>query len=330
MRYIDRIAVAASQERRTPVSEPNHAAIDRVIARLREVYRRWSRDASNMQMRQDWDDLFWSESMPATVEPLTANGVNAAWISAPGADPAKVAIYFHGGGFRLGSLRSHRDLMARISEASGCRLLGVEYRLAPEHRFPAAHDDALAAYDWVLGQGISAHDIAFVGDSAGGCLALSTALALRDAARPMPSAIATMSAWTDLSASRASYETHASRDPIHQRPVIEAVARNYLGSDIDPRDPRVSPLFADLAGLPPLLMQVGGRETVLDDTRDFAREAEQSGCAVTLEVWDDMIHVFQQFPDDLPEARSALASLGAFLCRSLGGTRDPESHLYVR
>lgn len=310
--------LTASQVDQAQAPEPNHAAINRVVIRLREAYRRWARDASNAQMRQDWDDLFWSEAMPATVEPLTANSVRAAWINAPGADPAKVAIYFHGGGFRLGSLRSHRDLMARISAASGCRVLGVEYRLAPEHRFPAAHDDALTVYEWVLAQGIFARDIALIGDSAGGCLALSTALALRDTARPMPAAIATMSAWTDLSASRASYDTHAALDPIHQRPMIVAVAQNYLGPDVDPRDSRVSPLFADLAGLPPLLMQVGGCETVLDDTRDFARKAEQSGCAVTLEIWDHMIHVFQQFPDDLPEAGIALASLGAFLRRELG------------
>lgn len=309
---------AASQEHQAQVPEPNHAAIDRVVARLRDVYRGWSRDASEARMRQDWDALFWSAAVPATVEPLTANGVNAAWISAPDVKPGKVVVYLHGGGFRLGSLRSHRDLMARISVASGCRVLGVDYRLAPENRFPAAHDDAVAVCDWVMEQGIAASDIALVGDSAGGCLALSTALALRDAARPMPVAIATMSAWTDLSASRASYDTHAALDPIHQRPMIVAVARNYLGPDIDPRDPQVSPLFADLDGLPPLLMQVGGRETVLDDTRDFARKAKQSGCAVTLEVWDDMIHVFQQFPDDLPGARLALASLGAFLRRSLG------------
>lgn len=319
MHHIGRIIVSApSQEDQVQAFEPDHAAIDRVVIRLREVYRRWSRDASNAQMRQDWDALFWSEAVPATVEPLTTNGVNAAWISAPDVNPSKVAIYFHGGGFRLGSLRSHRDLMARISAASGCRVLGVDYRLAPEFRFPAAPDDAMAAYDWVLEQGIAAHDVALVGDSAGGCLALGTALALRDAARPMPAAIATMSAWTDLSASRASYDTNAALDPIHQRPMILAVARNYLGPDIDPRDPGVSPLFADLAGLPPLLMQVGGRETVLDDTRDFARKAEQSGCAVTLEVWNGMIHVFQQFPDDLPEACLALASLGGFLRRSLG------------
>lgn len=319
MHDVDRIAVpAASQEHQAQASEPNHAAIDRVVIRLREVYRRWSRDASNARMRQDWDALFWSEAAPATVEPLTANGVGAAWIAAPGVNHEKVVVYFHGGGFRLGSLRSHRDLMARISAASGCRVLGVDYRLAPEHRFPAAHDDVLTVYEWVLAQGIAASDIALVGDSAGGCLALSAALALRDKARPMPAAIATMSAWTDLSASRASYDTHAVFDPIHQRPMIVAVARNYLGPDIDSRDPQVSPLFADLDALPPLLMQVGGRETVLDDTRDFARKAEQSGCAVTLEVWEDMIHVFQQFPDDLPEAGLALASLGAFLRRSLG------------
>lgn len=309
---------AASQEQEAQAREPDHAAIDRVVARLRGVYRRWSRDASNAQMRQDWDALFWSEAMPAAVEPLTANGVGAAWIAAPGVNHEKVALYLHGGGFRLGSLRSHRDLMARLSAASGCRVLGVDYRLAPEHRFPAARDDAMAVYDWTLGQGFAARDIALVGDSAGGCLALNTALALRDARRPMPAAIATMSAWTDLSASRTSYDTHAALDPIHQRAMIVAVARNYLGPDVDPRDPRASPLFADLDGLPSLLMQVGGRETVLDDTRDFARKAEQSGCAVTLEVWDGMIHVFQQFPDDLPEAKSALASIGGFLRRAFG------------
>jgi acetyl esterase/lipase len=308
----------ASQEDAEQALKASHAGIDRVVARLRDVYRRWGREASNAEMRLDWDALFWSDTMPATIELLTANGIDAAWISAPGVEPGKVAIYFHGGGFRLGSLRSHRDLMARISAASGCRVLGVDYRLAPEHRFPAAHDDALAVYDWVLAQGIAAQDIALVGDSAGGCLALSTAHALRDTAQPMPAAIATMSAWTDLSASCASYDTHAGLDPIHQRPMIVAVARNYLGPDIDPRDHRASPLFADPVGLPPLLMQVGGRETVLDDTRDFARKAEHSGCAVTLEVWDDMIHVFQQFPDDLPEARLAIASLGAFLRRWLG------------
>lgn len=309
---------AASQEYQVQPSKSNHPAIDRVVVRLREVYRRWSRDASDAQMRQDWDALFWSEDVPATVEPLTANSVNAAWISAPGVEPGKVAVYFHGGGFRLGSFRSHRDLMARISAASGCRVLGVDYRLAPEHRFPAAHDDALAIFNWVLEQGIAARDIALAGDSAGGCLALSTALALRDAARPMPAAIATLSAWTDLSASRASYDTHAALDPIHQRSMIVAVARSYLGPGVDPRDRRVSPLFADLGGLPPLLMQVGGRETVIDDTRDFARKAEQAGSAVMLEVWDGMIHVFQQFPDDLVEAELALASLGAFLRRPLG------------
>ena len=294
------------------------AAIDRVVGRLRTVYRGWSRGASNVRMRQDWDALFWSEAVPATVEPVVANGVRAAWIDAPDRVAGKVAIYFHGGGFRLGSLRSHRDLMARISATGGCRVLGVDYRLAPEHRFPAALDDAMTAYDWLLEQGFAAHDVALIGDSAGACLALSTALALRDAGRPMPTAIVTMSAWTDLSASRASYETHATLDPIHQRPMILAVAKNYLGPDVDPHTPRVSPLFADLHGLPSLLMQVGERETVLDDTRDFARKAERAGVAVTLEVWEGMIHVFQQFPEDLPEAHRALASAGRFLRRVLG------------
>ena len=294
-----------------------HSGMERVVARLRKTYSGWSRSTSNAQMRRDWDALFASGTAPATVQLLLADGVAAAWIRAPGARMDKVALYFHGGGFRVGSLRSHRDLMARVSAASGCSVLGVDYRLAPEHRFPAARDDALTVYRWLLGQGHAAHDIALIGDSAGGGLALTLALALRDAGEPIPAAIATMSAWTDLSASRASYDSRAALDPIHQRRMILAMAANCLDEGDDPQDPRISPLFADLAGLPPLLMQVGERETVLDDSRDFAHNAEQAGCKVTLEIWAGMIHVFQQFPEELPEAGLAIDSLGSFLRRCL-------------
>ena len=287
--------------------------IDTVIARVRKVYGGWGRSTTIEQMRRDWDELFGSDAVAATVEPVSANGLNAQWITAPGARRDKVVVYFHGGGFQVGSVRSHRELMACISEAGACRVLGVDYRLAPEHRFPAALHDARAAYEWLLAQGMRAADIALAGDSAGAGLVLSTLLSLRDAARPLPAAAVLMSAWTDLTASGQSYETRAQSDPIHQRRMILAMARNYLGDEGDARDPLASPLFADLKGLPPLLMQVGDRETVLSDSTQLADKARAAGVRVELEVWEHMIHVFQQFPSELIEARKALQSIGAFL-----------------
>jgi len=289
------------------------APIDTVIARVRKVYGSWDRSTTVEQMRRDWDELFGSNAFSATVEPVSADGVHAQWIAAPGARRDKVVVYFHGGGFQVGSVRSHRELMACISEAGACRVLGVDYRLAPEHRFPAALQDACAAYEWLLAQGMRAADIALAGDSAGAGLVLSTLLSLRDAARPLPAAAVLMSAWTDLTASGQSYETRAQSDPIHQRRMILAMGRSYLGDEGDARDPLASPLFADLKGLPPLLMQVGDRETVLSDSTQFADKARAAGVRVELEVWEHMIHVFQQFPAELIEAREALQSIGAFL-----------------
>ena len=289
------------------------APIDAVIARVRKVYAGWGRSTTVEQMRRDWDELFGSDAVAATVEPVSANGVHAQWIAAPGARRDKVVVYFHGGGFQVGSVRSHRELMAGISEAGACRVLGVDYRLAPEHRFPAALHDARAAYEWLLAQGMRAADIALAGDSAGAGLVLSALLSLRDADRPLPTAAVLMSAWTDLTASGQSYETRAQSDPIHQRRMILAMARSYLGDEGDARNLLASPLFADLKGLPPLLMQVGDRETVLSDSTQFAEKARTAGVHVELEIWEHMIHVFQQFPSELIEARKALQSIGAFL-----------------
>lgn len=247
--------------------------INTVIARISGVYQGWSRTTPLTQMRQDWDALMGREMPNARRESVTVGGVPAQWISAPGVRADKVVVYFQGGGFQLGSLLSHRELMVNISAASGCRVLGVDYRLAPEHRFPAPLQDAAAAV---------------------------------------------MSPWTDLSASGASYITRAAEDPIHQRAMVLAMARNYLGKDPlgnpkNPCDPLASPLFACLLGLPPLLIQVGGRETVLSDATEFAAKARAAGVQVKLEKWDGMIHVFQQFPNELPEARAAIESLGIFL-----------------
>lgn len=293
------------------------APIDLAIARIRAVYRSWNRDTSVAQMRSDWDAAFGGSTVPVAYERVCAGGVDGEWISPANVPEDNAILYFHGGGFRLGSLTSHRDLMAQIALASGCRVLAINYRLAPEHRFPAALDDALAAYGWMLDRGLKSENVAFAGDSAGGNLVLAAMLALRERGLPLPVSAVLMSPWTDLAATGSSYVSRAEADPIHQRSMILALAKNYLGGQGDPYDPRVSPLYADLAGLPPLLIQVGDRETVLDDSVMFADLARAAGVDVSLEVWDGMIHVFQMFGAELPEARQAIASIAGFLNRHL-------------
>ncbi len=293
------------------------APIDLAIARIRAVYRSWNRDTSVAQMRSDWDAAFGGSTAPVAYERVCAGGVDGEWISPANVPEDNAILYFHGGGFRLGSVTSHRDLMAQIALAGGCRVLAINYRLAPEHRFPAALDDALAAYGWMLDCGLKSENVAFAGDSAGGNLVLAAMLALRERGLPLPVSAVLMSPWTDLAATGPSYVSRAEADPIHQRSMILALAKNYLGGQGDPYDPLVSPLYADLAGLPPLLIQVGDRETVLDDSVMLTDLARAAGVDVSLEVWDGMIHVFQMFGAELPEARQAIASIAGFLNRHL-------------
>jgi len=265
-------------------------------------------------MREDWDALFGSDALPAVEERVDAGGVAACWMLPPGCRRDRVMLYLHGGGFKLGSVRSHRDLILRLAMAAGSAAVAVDYRLAPEHRFPAPVEDAVGAYEWLLAQGFAASSVVFAGDSAGGGLALAAMLALRNRKTALPAAAILLSAWTDLTASGASYQTRAEADPIHQRGMILATAKTYLGA-ADARDPLASPIFADLDGLPPLLMQVGGRETVLDDTRDFAAKARQDGVTVQVSVYEEMIHVFQQFAPALPAANIAIDEVAKFLER---------------
>lgn len=297
--------------------QPVADAVEGAIERIRSVYRSWNRETSATQMRRDWDAAFAACTIPVSRQEIVAGGVPAEWIVPSGAPPGRVIVYFHGGGFRIGSIASHRDLIARIAAASGFRTLAIDYRLAPEHRFPAALEDAVAALEWLGGQGYDAAHIALAGDSAGGNLVLASMLELRRRGRELPVAAALMSPWTDLAATGASYETRAKADPIHQRSMILALAKNYLGEDGDPRDPLVSPLYADLAGLPPLLIQAGDLETVRDDSTMLAERASAAGVEVELQVWDGMIHVFQMFPE-IPQAGEAVAAVAAFLRRHLG------------
>jgi len=290
--------------------------LDLVIERIRRVYRGWNRSTSVAQMRTDWDAAFQADIAPILHHRTSVGGVDGEWIAGSDAAHDKAVLYFHGGGFRLGSVSSHRELIARTAGASGCRVLAINYRLAPEYRFPAPLEDALAAYGWMLDQGLRPENIALAGDSAGGNLVLTTMLGLRERGLPLPAAGVLMSSWTDLAATGETYVSRADADPIHQRPMILALAKNYLGEGSDPHDPLASPLYADLTGLPPLLIQVGDRETVLADSTMFADKARAAGVDVELQVWDGMIHVFQMFAE-LPEAHRAIASIAEFLQRHL-------------
>lgn len=309
------------------MSDQVDPAVEAVIARVKSVYGRWRRDTPVAQMRADWDQLF-SATGDAAFEPVIAGGVPCAWVAAAGARSDRAIVYFHGGGFQVGSLHSHRELMGALSAAAGVRVLGVGYRLAPEHHHPAPLQDALAVLQWLRGQGLSARHLALAGDSAGGGLALSSLLALQGRGDTLPVAAFLMSAWTDLAATGESYQTRAAADPIHQRPMIQAMARNYLGAGVDPKDPLASPLYAsdeELAALPPLLLQVGDRETVLSDSEAFARRVREAGGRAECQAWPGMVHVFQQFLSDLPEARDALAQGGRFLAAHLDSEPSAES-----
>jgi len=304
-----------------PRSDTMLDPVEHAIQRIRSVYGNWNRQTTAAQMRSDWDAAFGGCTVPVECRQVRAGGVDAEWIVPAGVPADKAILYFHGGGFRLGSVVSHRDLIARIAQASGCRVLAINYRLAPEHRFPAALEDALAAYRWMRGQGLTPQNIALAGDSAGGNLMLTTMLSLRDRGEPPPAAGALMSPWTDLAASGESYQSRAAADPIHQRPMILALARAYLGESGDFRNPLASPLYADLSGLPPLLIQAGDRETVRDDATVLAEKAKAAGVDTELQVWDGMIHVFQMFAE-IPQAREAVAAIAAFLRRHLHRTAE--------
>ncbi len=245
-------------------------------------------------------------------QPVGAGGVTAEWIYGPDANEDRVLVYLHGGGYIIGSMRTHRVPLSLLSKASGARVLGLDYRLAPEHPFPAALEDSIAAYRWLLFNGIKHTNIVIGGDSAGGGLAAATLVALRYAGEPMPAAGILHSGWTDLTNSGGTFITKAEEDPIIDRDMVDNMAMAYLG-DKDRKTPLASPFHADLRGLPPLLMQVGTAEVLLDDSLGFAERAKAAGVDVTLEVWDDVPHVWQMFAPILPEAQQAIDHCGEFI-----------------
>jgi epsilon-lactone hydrolase len=252
--------------------------------------------------------------MPAdvSVKPVQVPVINAEWIEPAAARDGAFVLYLHGGGYVIGSPKSHRHLTASIAVAARASALLPAYRLAPEHPFPAALEDAVAAYRWLLDRGTAPGRIVIAGDSAGGGLALATLLALRERGVPLPAAGICISPWVDLTGSGASYVSKAASDPIVTRDGVLEMARAYLGAT-DARTPLASPLFADLAGLPPLFIQVGTEEVLLDDSVALAERARAAGVEATLEIWPDMIHVWQWFFPLLDEGRTAIDGIGAFV-----------------
>jgi len=242
--------------------------------------------------------------------------VPAEWIVPQGIPTAGVILYLHGGSFNSGSIASHRTLAGNVAIASKARALLIDYRLAPEHPFPAGLDDAAAAYEWLLAQGASPGRIALAGDSAGGNLALALLVRLRDLGRPLPAAAACMSANPDLTYSSESWAYNAKKDVMIEERKERQSVEIYLRG-IDPRNPLASPFFADLRGLPPLLLQVGSYEVLRSDVERFAEKARQAGVQASLEVWPGMQHEWQFTARILPEGRRAIAHIGRFLHMAL-------------
>ena len=252
----------------------------------------------------------------ARFERAMAGSVPCEWVTAPNSDPDRRLLYLHGGGYVIGSAESYRDLAGRLAQATGCTILNADYRLAPENPFPAAVEDGLEALRWMGDNGPSGPSQAsatFVaGDSAGGGLALAVLVAARDAGDPPADGGVTISAWTDMAITGASVKAFEKTDPVMGGRVAPEAAMAYVGG-ADPRDPLASPLYASYDGIPPLLMQVGAIEVLLDDTRRVAEKARAAGVEVKVEEWPDMVHCWHLYAAILPEGRQAIDSIGEWV-----------------
>jgi epsilon-lactone hydrolase len=259
----------------------------------------------------------WPVADDITLESVDLDGVPGEWSIAPGSDASRVLMFFHGGGYCSGSILSHRRLVTEAGRAAGVRTLAVAYRLAPEDPFPAALEDTLTAWHFLRRQGIAARHIVVGGDSAGGGLTLALVGWLQEAREEIPACTWLLSPWTDLTMSGSTLVTKDSIDPIIHGGYLHELADAYLPGSVDRKDPRVSPLYANLRGLPPALIQVGSDETLLEDATRFAAAAGAADVAVTLEVWPHMIHAWPLWNAHLEPGRQALVKAGAFMYQHL-------------
>jgi len=293
----------------------------RVLVFLLGIQRRLSQrsgDRDVAEHRASIEQLcrFFKPIGPIRGEPVVAGGVPAEWVVPEDAQPSRAILFIHGGSFVAGSIASHRTLAGNVAIASKTRALLIDYRLAPEHPFPAGLEDSVAAYEWLLTQGLAPGQVIVAGDSAGGTLTLALLIHLRDRHQPMPAAAVCLCPATDLSFSGGSMVTNLKKDIM----LNLSEERTYIGAYLngaDPRAPLASPTYADLHGLPPLLMQVGSHELLLSDVERFAEKARAAAVDVTLEVWPEMQHDWQVAAKLLPEGRLAIAHVGDFVERVL-------------
>ena len=301
------------------VSPEARATIETMFAKKREEQRSFPQGKPLDMRRRDWEAESRLDTLPkgARFQPVDAGGVKSEWMEMPRIDRARAFLLLHGGGYNAGSPRTHRKMAANLSRASYARVLTPDYRLAPEHPFPAAVKDALKAYGYLLAQNFTEDNIIVGGDSAGGGLTLSMLLALREAGAKMPRAAVVLSPWTDLSCSSPTYERLRKLDPIIDKEGLSEAGVWYAG-DRNTRDPMASPMFADLRGLPPLLVHAGGDETMLDDSRLFVERARAAGVDVTFKIYDGMWHVHHSGAPEVPESVAGYNDIAAFIRAQFG------------
>ena len=266
------------------------------------------------QIRRAFEEML-TKFPPApgvTFERETAGGVSASWCIPPETIQGRVLLYLHGGGYVVGSARAYQPMVSELASRLKTRALIPEYRLAPENPFPAAVEDAIAVYRWLLDQGIAPQSIALAGDSCGGGLTVACLASVRDAGLPLPAGAAVISPWVDLEVAGESGVSKAHDDPILEVAGLQGMAGAYLGA-ASPRTPSASPIYADLTGLPPLLIQVGSAEILLDDATRLAARAGADGVKVRLDIWPEMFHVWHFYASVLDEGREALDDAAAFL-----------------
>src|SRR6058998_3038171 len=285
------------------------------IENVRALLRSKPRPIGWTERRQRLDAIgsVWPVADDVKLEAVDLGGLQGEWSFVPGSDISHVLMFFHGGGYCSGSIVSHRRMITEAGRAAGMRTLAIAYRLAPEHPFPAAYDDALTAWHFLRNEGIPAERIAVGGDSAGAGLAMALIGRLRDGHEKLPVCAWLVSPWTDLTMSGSTFASKNAVDPIIQKEYLYELLDAYLPAGVDRKDPRVSPLYADLTGFPPLLIQVGSAETLLDDATRLAKVAGAADVSVILEIWPHMIHAWPLWNAHLEPGRRALASGGAFI-----------------
>jgi len=274
---------------------------------------------SERRQRIDEVGSVWATAQDISLSAVDCDGVPGEWSLAPDSDPSRVLMYFHGGGYCSGSIVSHRRMVTEAGRATRMRTLAVDYRLAPEHPYPAAHEDAMTAWRFLRRQGVVAENIVIGGDSAGGNLTIALINRLREAGTRLPACAWLVSPWTDLTMSGDTLKTKDAVDPLIHDGYLRELADAYVPAGVDRRDGAVSPLFSDLRGFPPTLIQVGSAETLLADATRLAAALGEADVDVTLEVWPYMIHAWPMWNATLADGRRALARLGQFTAMHISG-----------